>query len=295
MNWNTKSLMRLYPPEWRERYGEEFLALLDQRPYTFGNWIDVLLGAIDANLRPQISGSLSGNAILTVNRLLSSIMVGFCAYSAFVVAGLAFYGMVDDSPFIPVMRSHFEFRSAWNIVAFASALALLAIIIGGGPIVLAVLRQSLLTKRKDLLLLLLTPVFALVALVAFWGGTAIIMALLGLEGKMIPRLLGTLVLAMWASAFVIATGMSIAAVWAAIARSNVNIRLYRFARIPAAVTAMAMAVMLIGTVGWGLVADMEVHEAFVANLLGWLLIVAAMAISTYIAAIEAARATAVAL
>jgi hypothetical protein len=47
-------LIGLYPREWRERYEVEFLALLEVRPATFGDRIDVVRGAIDARLHPQV-------------------------------------------------------------------------------------------------------------------------------------------------------------------------------------------------------------------------------------------------
>jgi hypothetical protein len=55
MNW----MLRLYPAPWRERYGEEFGAVLaGQRPSP-GLVLDVLAGAIDAHLHPQIQHSNS--------------------------------------------------------------------------------------------------------------------------------------------------------------------------------------------------------------------------------------------
>jgi hypothetical protein len=47
-------LIRLYPAAWRERYGEEFLALLEARPPTPGDRFDIVRGAIDARLHPQV-------------------------------------------------------------------------------------------------------------------------------------------------------------------------------------------------------------------------------------------------
>lgn len=47
-------LVGLYPREWRERYEAEFLALLDVRPATFGDRFDIVRGAIDARLHPQV-------------------------------------------------------------------------------------------------------------------------------------------------------------------------------------------------------------------------------------------------
>jgi hypothetical protein len=46
-------LVRLYPKRWRDRYEEEFLALLEERPPTARDMLDTILGALDAHLHPQ--------------------------------------------------------------------------------------------------------------------------------------------------------------------------------------------------------------------------------------------------
>ncbi len=49
-------LVRLYPKAWRDRYEEEFLTLLAERPPTFVDLLDTVRGAIDAHLNPQARG-----------------------------------------------------------------------------------------------------------------------------------------------------------------------------------------------------------------------------------------------
>jgi hypothetical protein len=44
-------LIRCYPASWRARYGDEFEALLDERPLGPFDVADILLGALDAQLR----------------------------------------------------------------------------------------------------------------------------------------------------------------------------------------------------------------------------------------------------
>jgi hypothetical protein len=51
------SLLSLYPRSWRERYGEEFAELLAARPPSLGDRIDIVRGAVDARLHPQVRGS----------------------------------------------------------------------------------------------------------------------------------------------------------------------------------------------------------------------------------------------
>ena len=52
-----KWLLQLYPAPWRERYGEEFGAVLASQRASPGMVLDVLGGAIDAHLYPQIQNS----------------------------------------------------------------------------------------------------------------------------------------------------------------------------------------------------------------------------------------------
>jgi hypothetical protein len=49
-----KALLRMYPRAWRERYGDEFLALLASEPQTPRLVLDVLAGALDARLNARL-------------------------------------------------------------------------------------------------------------------------------------------------------------------------------------------------------------------------------------------------
>ncbi|MBA2719167.1 MAG: hypothetical protein H0U52_08025 [Chloroflexi bacterium] len=51
-----RRLIGLYPRAWRERYGAEFDDLLDDRPATLRDQLDIAAGAIDAWIHPQIIG-----------------------------------------------------------------------------------------------------------------------------------------------------------------------------------------------------------------------------------------------
>jgi hypothetical protein len=51
------NLLSLYPTGWRERYGEEFAELLAARPPSLGDRVDIVRGAVDARLHPQVRGS----------------------------------------------------------------------------------------------------------------------------------------------------------------------------------------------------------------------------------------------
>jgi hypothetical protein len=49
-------LLHLYPRSWRDRYAEEFVALLSERPPSLADRLDIVRGAIDARLQPQLQG-----------------------------------------------------------------------------------------------------------------------------------------------------------------------------------------------------------------------------------------------
>jgi hypothetical protein len=55
-------LLRLYPRVWRERYGDEFVELIREKPPTSLDTVDVIRGALDAWLHPQIVGQTPSSA-----------------------------------------------------------------------------------------------------------------------------------------------------------------------------------------------------------------------------------------
>jgi hypothetical protein len=50
-------LLALYPPAWRARYGDEFAELLDARPPSLRDRLDIVIGAVDARVNPQVPGA----------------------------------------------------------------------------------------------------------------------------------------------------------------------------------------------------------------------------------------------
>jgi len=73
-----KWLLRLYPAEWRKRYGEEFAAVLASQRASLGMAFDVFSGAIDAHLHPQIYNSQSkqNEGDTMTNEMLQRCTVG---------------------------------------------------------------------------------------------------------------------------------------------------------------------------------------------------------------------------
>ena len=68
------TLLRLYPREWRERYQDELLALLEEHPPTLSDQFDLIRGAVDARLHPQVRGASAPENEIPVNqRLLGAL------------------------------------------------------------------------------------------------------------------------------------------------------------------------------------------------------------------------------
>ena len=49
-------LLRLYPAAWRERYEAEFIGTLQERSVGVAGSVDIVRGAIDAHLHPELTG-----------------------------------------------------------------------------------------------------------------------------------------------------------------------------------------------------------------------------------------------
>ena len=79
---SESSLLRLYPAWWRERYGDEMVALLETRPPDVRARLDLVRGALDAHLRDPGSGRGPGRAIAPA----------LIAGAAWTVAGVASVG-----------------------------------------------------------------------------------------------------------------------------------------------------------------------------------------------------------
>ena len=79
----TTWLLRLYPETWRARYGAEFTELLLARPPSGRDRLDILRGAVDARLNPQLTEEPVIRVPTAVDRLLA--LAGVLAGSLFTV------------------------------------------------------------------------------------------------------------------------------------------------------------------------------------------------------------------
>lgn len=82
------ALLRLYPREWRDRYEIEFREVLEMRRPGVRDRIDIVGGAIDARLHPEVPGQPDGPA--PFRRLpIASITMGIAGVTFLAWVGLA--------------------------------------------------------------------------------------------------------------------------------------------------------------------------------------------------------------
>ena len=299
----TPWLLRLYPTAWRARYGDEFAALLDDCPLTFFSLLDVLLGALDAHIAPL---DTSGRILRMLHRPRRTAIVVFCAYIAFVLAGMSYQQSIEDD-LRALNGPHPDISLAYHVVLFVAPLSLLAILVGGTPIGLVAILRALRHRRWDILALFAVPPISL----AVWLGltwalpNVIVRAQPDVQhvgvATSVNHPLSLALLIAWGGVFVLAAFASTAAVSIAVSRSDLPPTLYRFALGPATAATVTMLVMLGAVVTWGLLVRAEFPAymfqrngpgptGLVAESLTWLVQVGVMAAATLAAAVALIRA-----
>jgi hypothetical protein len=287
-------MVRLYPRAWRERYEEEFVALLEEGPASIRVVCDVALGILDAWLRPQVVPERS--VALMGSRMRNSVLLVLWAWAGVVAAGVGFRKMTEYEDFTRVARESIAVGAAFDAVLVGAVLALAAVLAGGMPIVVAALREALDSGRKDVPLLLCVPPLSLGIFVGYvLVLTRIVSPALGDLAVHDP--VNVMLFLSIALVFLLAAAASTASVSAAVGRSGVGERLYRFAIYPAALAALAMAVVSIATVVWGLALWWQAPALFTGDdgilatptAASWLVILAVMGGCTCAAVVGVVR------
>jgi hypothetical protein len=120
-------LLRLYPRAWRKRYEEEVLAMLEQRPLSFADTLDLLTGACDAHLHPHLGTSGMGCSERMIHMFLTlrrSVLTIFCAYVGMILSGMALQKMTEYDDFQETARTYPLVGLSFNLVVIAAVVAL---------------------------------------------------------------------------------------------------------------------------------------------------------------------------
>jgi hypothetical protein len=280
-------LIRLYPPAWRERYAEEFDTLLEQCLHSPLDVLDVVLGALDAHLQLLNGENVNWRLMNMINKLRTTILIVFAAYIGFIVAGMALVGLLDDSPMIPFMSADPASSLAMAIIRVAAVIALLAVVVGGLPLAITIIRRAFTVDRR-LLGYLLVPVISFALLVLYFGfvfmvGTGYI-SLPGVVRVVAPGnfpLGNRLLLSGLMLLFVLGALASTLAVWKAVTHTDVEqatfksgdqtlaIHVYKFAYLPAIIASLSMLVMSVATIVWDKLVFSALPQVFAGNFGLW--------------------------
>lgn len=128
---DLRRLLRWYPPSWRARYGDEFLALLEDRrgdaPFTVRFRASVAL----AGLRERCYGSgvVGSHSSATAQRRTGTLMV-LVAWSIMIVAGAVLVKSAEHFPAALPVRSRFAAEFAYNATAAAGIVGTLLVAAG---------------------------------------------------------------------------------------------------------------------------------------------------------------------
>lgn len=234
--------LRLYPRAWRLRYREEMLALLDRHPLTLWTLADLLIGALDAHLHRHL---LPVEVFSMTQRIRTSANAILAAFALFFVAWLM-VPFISDSPaqWNAATASHPEIPYTLAAFEMVGVVAVLALLVGGLPLLAVIARQALRERRRDLIWRLAMPVllagvlvaYSFVAVPGWWHRQP-----LGPHDLTIPAV--WLRRSFFALAFLI-LGVSTWAITSAAARSQPGERVIRFTIIPGALVAQALCACL---------------------------------------------------
>ncbi len=167
-------LLRLYPKRWRDRYEEEFRALLDERPLGPSDVADVLCGAVDAHRRGGAKRSVIADER---GPLVTTRTWGYAAIAGGPLWSAGLFGVTFDPSGRPWAISTMFGMAPWPwpwVVAMLAGMLLLLVAIVGLSAIQArehprLIWASVVTAGIGILL----PVAGLVGVQAFGNRTSI--------------------------------------------------------------------------------------------------------------------------
>jgi hypothetical protein len=242
----VRAMLGCYPPRWRERYGEEFAALL----------IDLTAGAPWAARIRLVADAIGGGVHARLHvpegrilpeRIRGSIAVAACTAMVFAAAIVGLAKMREGPAFGAVARGSATMAAAVDVMRAATVLASLAVLAGALPIAWTVIRQAAAARRPDPI----RPLAIGPAAAGGWLALASITARLsaGTRRHSRPDIPAVAIF------LLLGAGAAVACAWAAITvirRAHLTPRLLRAAVIPMAILSLCMTAATAADISWGL-------------------------------------------
>jgi hypothetical protein len=154
-------LLALYPESWRDRYGEEMRALVEDDPPGAAGLASLITGAARAHLRPRRAWR-EGTPAASAMRL--SVGALFACWILVSVAGACFAKETEHMDAFEHM--HPLLSAARQLITIGAAIGALAVAVGGLPLLWQALVTALRGRDGRVRLLLASPALAGAALVA---------------------------------------------------------------------------------------------------------------------------------
>lgn len=153
-----------------------------------------------------------------------------------------------------------------NLVIIGAVVALLAVLVGGLPIAVAVVRCALVQKRRGSRLLLATPILAF----AIFLGTMFLLKAIDHPGDHLePVWQLFLYRDLFFGTLIAATIVSAGALCFAVARSEIPEKLLRFALLPSILATISMVLILAATFIWVLACEIARRNSLWAMMGLW--------------------------
>jgi hypothetical protein len=143
-----KRLLSLYPEAWRERYGEEMSALLDETPTSVSGTLDLLRGALSAHLRPLAAPAPKARARGTVAGVLGCFII-------FLFVGSAFAKTTENDGYTE--RLHPLLGVSHSVILDGAIVAIAALALAAAPLAVASVLQARRTRDPELAKLVALP------------------------------------------------------------------------------------------------------------------------------------------
>jgi hypothetical protein len=242
----VRAVLGLYPPRWRDRYGEEFASLLIDMtaaspwPARTRMIANAVSGALDARLNPPGGRTMP-------DRIRGSIATVACSVLVFAIAGAGFAKMREDPVFAAAAREHAAVGASLDILRVASILAGVAVLAVALPLAWSIIRQAIVARRADLI----RPLLIAPAAVACWLIVVLVITRLFRH----PRVHSGVNIAAVAGIALLGAAAAVACGWAAVAvlrRADLAPRLLRPQVVPMTVLSACMAVVTGADLSWGL-------------------------------------------
>jgi hypothetical protein len=143
-----KRLVSLYPEAWRDRYGEEMCALLDQTPPSITATLNLLRGALTAHLRPLASSAPAARARGTIVHVLGCFII-FCFFGSAFAKTTENYGYTE--------RIHPLLGISHSVIVIAAIGAACALALAAAPLALASVALARREHESALVKLIVVP------------------------------------------------------------------------------------------------------------------------------------------